>query len=54
MRKDSEKPLLMLVEAGRVNDMPVIVPAAAPKSSPQRAWKRKRPMSERHAMEPAS
>src|SRR5262245_38216110 len=30
MRKPSEKPLLTLVEAGGVNDMPVIVPAAIP------------------------
>jgi hypothetical protein len=29
MRKPSEKPLLTLIEAGGVNDLPVIVPAAA-------------------------
>ena len=29
MRKASEKPLLALIEAGGVNDMPVIVPVAA-------------------------
>jgi hypothetical protein len=29
MRKASEKPLLALIEAGGVNDMPVVVPAAA-------------------------
>ena len=29
MREASEKPLLALIEAGGVNDMPVIVPAAA-------------------------
>jgi len=29
MRKISEKPLLTLIEAGGVNDMPVIVPVAA-------------------------
>jgi hypothetical protein len=30
MRKASEKPLLALIEAGGVNDMPVILPVAAP------------------------
>jgi hypothetical protein len=29
MRKASEKPLLALIEAGGLNDMPVVVPAAA-------------------------
>jgi len=30
MRKASEKPLLTLIEAGGVNDLPVIMPVAAP------------------------